>query len=86
MTPLPRILGTVVVVVACMVGLAGCRGGERAAPASVGPAAVAPAGSGRGAPVRTDTGTGTAGDPLAGIEAQVDAVERDVDADALPSR
>jgi hypothetical protein len=88
MTALPRILGAAVVVIPCAVGLlaglAGCRGGEREAPAAVGPATVAPAGSGPGAAARTDAGT--AGDPLAGIEAQVDAVERDVEADALPSR
>ena len=65
-----RVLVAVPVVVACVLGLGGCRGGDRAAP----PAAPVVASS------------AAAADPLAGIEAQVDAVQRDVDSDAVPGR
>ena len=63
-----RVLVAVPVVVACVLGLGGCRDGDHAAPPAT--PVVAP----------------SAADPLAGIEAQVDAVERDVDSDAVPGR
>ena len=66
-----RVLVAVPVVVTCVLGLGGCRGDDRAAP----PAAPVVASS-----------AASAADPLAGIEAQVDAVERDVDSDAVPGR
>ena len=67
-----RVLVAVPVVVACVLGLGGCRGGDRAAPPA--------------APVVPSAVSAFAADPLAGIEAQVDAVERDVDSDAVPGR
>jgi hypothetical protein len=70
-----RVLVVLPVLVACVLGLGGCRGGDRAAlPAVSTPAASTPARSGAAA--------GTTGDPLAGIESEVAAVERDVDSDA----
>ena len=67
----PRVLAVVSVAVLCVLGLGGCRGGDRtaAAPRS------APAASG-------SAGSGSVADPLAGIESSVDAVERDVDTDS----
>jgi len=63
-----RVLAVPVVVV-CALGLGGCRGGDQVAPPVATPA-VAP------------SAAGSAADPLAGIESEVDAVERDLNADA----
>ena len=63
-----RLVLAVPVVLACALGLGGCRGGDRVA-LPVATPAVAPS-------------TGSAADPLAGIESEVDAVERDLNADA----
>ena len=68
-----RVLVAVPVVVTCVLGLGACRGDDRAAP----PAAPV---------VASSAASASAADPLAGIEAQVDAVERDVDSDAVPGR
>ena len=88
------VLVTVPVVVLCALGLGGCQGGERAAlpagptvSASPGPASPGPASPGStSATARPGSGAaaspGSAGDPLAGIESAVDAVERDVGSDA----
>jgi hypothetical protein len=83
-----RLVLAVPVVVACALGLGGCRGGDRVAlpvatPAVAPPSASAPAVSTRSGAVRSGSAaTGAAADPLAGIESEVDAVERDLDADA----
>jgi hypothetical protein len=58
------------VVVAGVLGLGGCRGAERAA---------LPAPRSTDVPARAGP---AAADPLAGIESEVDAVERDVDSDS----
>jgi hypothetical protein len=70
-----RALLAVPVVLAAVLGPAGCRGVERAAlpvPVVSSPAV---------APSSLRTGSTTA-DPLAGVEATVDAIEHDVDTDA----
>lgn len=70
--------GAVVVSLAVLsvLGPAGCRAGERvAAPAVTTSTPVA-----RSAP----SGTAASADPLADVEASVDAVARDLDADAAP--
>jgi hypothetical protein len=73
-----RALVVLPVLVACVLGLGGCRAGDRAAlPAVSTPAASPPA-----AAARSGAAAGTTGDPLAGIESEVAAVERDVDSDA----
>ena len=71
MTAVPRLLATVPLVVVCALGLGGCRGGG----ATALPAASTPAAPRSAAVV-------PAGDPLAGIESEVAAVERDVEVDA----
>ena len=74
------------VVVACVLGLGGCRGGgDRALPEVSTPAVHPPAVSTAAASTpaaRSGAGAAAAGDPLAGIESEVDGVERDVDSDA----
>jgi hypothetical protein len=64
-----RVLVVVPVAVLGVLGLGGCRGADRAA---------LPAPAPRSAPAAS----GSAADPLAGIESTVDVVERDVDADS----
>ena len=78
MSVLARVLVVLPVLVACVLGLGGCRGADRTAP----PAVSTPAASTPAAAARSAAAAGTAGDPLAGIESEVDAVERDVDSDA----
>jgi hypothetical protein len=86
MSAVPRVLVAIPVVAACALGLGGCRGGDRAAlPAA--PAVSTPALSTPAATPAVAAGSGArahaaAGDPLAGIESEVDAVERDVSSDA----
>jgi len=70
-TSVPRLLAMVPLVVVCALGLGGCRGG--------GPTAL-PAASTPAAP--RAAAVAPADDPLAGIESEVAAVERDVDVDA----
>jgi hypothetical protein len=67
-----RALIAVPVLVAAAIGLAGCQEAERAAPAQGSSGGSSPHASG---PAATS-------DPLAGVEATVDTVERDVDSDA----
>jgi hypothetical protein len=70
-----RRLPLVVPVLLCVLLLGGCRGAEKAArPAS--PVSASPVSANR------VSGNPVSGNPLAGIEATVDAVERDVDSDA----
>jgi hypothetical protein len=69
-----RALLAVPVVLAAVLGLAGCRAAERTALPAV------PSSSGGSSSHGSRTTAAT--DPLAGVEATVDAVEHDVDADA----
>jgi hypothetical protein len=86
MSAAARVLVVLPVVVACVLGLGGCRGGgDRAALPEVSTPAVHPPTVSTVAAstpaVRSGSGA-AAGDPLAGIESEVDAVERDVDSDS----
>jgi hypothetical protein len=87
MSAAARVLVVLPVVVACVLGLGGCRGGgDRAALPEVSTPAVHPPAVSTAAAstpaARSGAGAAAAGDPLAGIESEVDAVERDVDSDA----